>query len=190
MINGLVGCPRPGSHAVYTILRARSLVRAASRILTVDAIEGLLSAQHLRLLRDPVYKSRRLSAGARPDFEDLDRYPVLSELPDSVVRFDDDLTTSEQSMHREALIALRQLWASAATVIDLDGGDLLVIANYRAVHPRTALHYGLVRTVICAPDPPRPPSLGLTSAGVGPSNVRTDDCWTRFNQDRPAPIGE
>lgn len=167
LIDGLVGSPPPGWHAVYTILTAHQPVRTATRILPIDAIDAQLPARYLRLLRDPVFATHRTIGGYWPHFGDIDPYPVLEELPLRIIRFDDDLTATSSRPHREALFAVRQLWAGAATGIDLDAGECVAIANYCAIHPRTGLHGRLTRTLVCVPNPPLCALPALTSASVG-----------------------
>lgn len=167
LIDGLGSGPPPGWHAVYTILTAHQPVRTATRILPSDAIDAQLPARYLRLLRDPVFTTHRTIDGYWPHFGDIDPYPVLEELPLRLIRFDDDLTTTDSSSHREALFAVRQLWAGAATEVDLAIGECLAISNYSAIHPRTALHGRLTRTLVCVPNAPLCAHPALTSASVG-----------------------
>ena len=111
LIDGLDGSPHPGWHALYTILTAHQPVRTATRILAIDTIHAQLPARYLRLLREPLFTTHRTIDGYWPHFGDINPYPVIEELPRQIMRFDDDLTTTDSRPHREALFALRQLWA-------------------------------------------------------------------------------
>lgn len=112
----------------------RGDANAGTLLTTLHDLMGHLPSETVEVLSRPIFwfavdKSYNLEAGV-----EVGPYPVLS---DRGLRFDADLTTSNDADGLIALSVLRDLIPRLAATVTLEAGQMLIVDNHQCVHGRT-----------------------------------------------------
>lgn len=151
---GVMAEPPPGWCADYVVLTAyETPVPSATRILTADRARAELSARQWRLLQDPVFEVRSVPGYPAPVFgHTSDAVPVIDTRIGSVVwRYDDDLLWSGSPPHRAALVAVRQVFVSAATNLTVQAHDSVTVPLFAVMTARSGLLRQVSQSLVCVP---------------------------------------
>jgi L-asparagine oxygenase len=114
--------------------------QAATFLMTARTIVDELPTRIVRMLSEPVFWCTVDASFVRSGVPNEPRGPfavLAGPETDPILTFDDDLVYSESEPHREALDAVRSLWASKRSAVVLEPGDTLIIDNSRVIHGRS-----------------------------------------------------
>ncbi|TDO06597.1 TfdA family taurine catabolism dioxygenase TauD [Mycobacterium sp. BK086] len=113
---------------------------AATLLMSARTLIDALPSRTVRLLHEPVFYTTVDASFIRLGVADERRGPMAvlaGSYEDPVIRFDDDLQTTDSPDHRDALEQLRNVWRHERLAVVLGPGDMLIIDNSRIVHGRT-----------------------------------------------------